>query len=318
MTWRRLLLGLLLLIVVLGATLFWLIDGHGPGSTPAYDDLVVAQTLQHEGRERHWLEVVPRDLPPGRPLLLALHGSRSDAQGMRANTFKEFDRLALEQGFAVAYPAGVDKHWNECRKNLNATANHENVDDVGFLTRLVDTMQQRHQIDPARVFVTGFSNGGHMAYRLALEVPERIAAIAPVVANLPVDENSDCPAPVAGLPVLIMNGSEDPVNPHTGGVVKLLWDDSRGEVMSSMDTARFWAAAAGYDAETQPPTLSATDQLETALWHTPHLPPVKLIAVMGGGHTMPHPTYRLPRLLGDTSKAINGPEQIWQFFASLP
>ncbi|WP_238946921.1 alpha/beta hydrolase family esterase [Seongchinamella unica] len=77
--------------------------------------------------------------------------------------------------FVVAYPDGFDNHWNGCRKSASYTANTRGIDDVGFTRALVARLSADYGVDPGRVHLGGFSNGGNMVYRLALEAPELIA-----------------------------------------------------------------------------------------------------------------------------------------------
>lgn len=123
--------------------------------------------------------------------------------------------------------------------------------------------------------------------------------------------------------MMVINGSEDPVNPHEGGVVEILGDRSRGNVLSSLDSARYWARLAGHGpAPTSSETIDANPDDDTALeiqrWEAPGRVPVQLVSVLGGGHTFPHPLYSLPRLLGRTSHEVDGAELIWAFFEAIP
>ena len=72
-------------------------------------------------------------------------------------------------------------------KNVSDPAHQQNIDDVGFFTILIENLSQEFTIDPHRIFVTGISNGAMMSYRLAIEISEKIAAIAPVAGAMPID-----------------------------------------------------------------------------------------------------------------------------------
>src|SRR5213078_4064763 len=118
--------------------------------------------------------------------------------------------------FAVVYP---DAHehggdWNACGTVADVSANGPGIDDVGFLTGVVDKLVTEIGIDPGRVFAAGSSRGGFMAFRLALEAPSRFRAVAAVSANVPSPENFKCkPAAQATTSVMIMNGTDDPLVP---------------------------------------------------------------------------------------------------------
>ena len=109
---------------------------------------------------RHYDAFAPAHLPPNRPLVIVLHGN--GGTGHQIRKFTHFDDLATKNGFVVAYPDAIDHHWNDGRPEV---ANGS--DDVGFIAKLIAELSARYSIDPARVYVTGISNGGIMAYRLA-------------------------------------------------------------------------------------------------------------------------------------------------------
>jgi len=90
-------------------------------------------------------------------------------------------------------------------------------DDVGFVLAILDLVAESVRFDPDRVFVTGASNGGMMTFRLALEANDRFTAAAAVIANLP--DPSECRPLVDPIPMLIMNGTDDPLMPYEGGYV---------------------------------------------------------------------------------------------------
>ena len=98
-------------------------------------------------------------------------------------------------------------------------------------------------------------------------------------------------------------------------------DSSRGLVRSALDTARYWAALAGYTGKgafAVWPERAADDSttVESTLWSAVGKQPVQLLTVVGGGHTIPHPVFRLPRILGRTSHEFEAAEVIWEFFST--
>ncbi|MAA87336.1 MAG: polyhydroxybutyrate depolymerase [Haliea sp.] len=239
---------------------------------------------------------------------------------MRDASYRAFELLADREGLVVVYADGFENHWNDCRGGASYSANEENIDDVGFFRALVAVLGKTYNADLRRVYATGLSNGGHMAFRLALEAPDLIAGIAPIAANLPVQDNMDCEPSGKPVATLIINGTDDPVNPYAGGVVDVFGDTSRGQVRSSFDTARYWATLAGYNgpAEQQTWFERATGDgttVTSAAWSSTSGPPVGLISVEGGGHTVPNLKYRMPRILGKTSHEFNTAEIIWAFFS---
>ncbi len=154
-------------------------------------------------------------------------------------TAYEFETLADRGNFIVVYPDGFERYWNDCRKRGAFSAKTRNVDDVGFIHTLIDRFREDFGVDSAHVFVMGFSNGGQMAFRLALELPLEIAGIAAVAANLPAPDNCACREAERPVPVLIVNGTADPINPYAGGSGWFGLARSGG-LRSTMETADYF------------------------------------------------------------------------------
>jgi polyhydroxybutyrate depolymerase len=272
-------------------------------------------------RSRSFAYYAPEPLPPHSPLLIAFHGSGGNGETFRRQTGYGFDRLADAHGFVVVYPDGYEGHWNDCRKAAPFSARKLHIDDVGFVRALIEHFQSTLGIDRARVFATGHSNGGHMAYRLALEMPDGIRAVAPISANLPTPENLDCQASGKSVPVLIMNGTRDPINPYSGGRVTLFGFGDRGNVCSSVDTATYFTQLGAISAspfKERLPGGSETLWVERSTWGSPGTVEVVLDTVHGGGHVVPQGVFRYPHILGLTDSAFDGPAEIWAFFARQP
>src|SRR4030042_58972 len=154
------------------------------------DPNTFTRTIMVNGLERTYRIHIPPDLPEGSTpaLLFVLHGGGGTGEGMeRTLTRGVFNILADQQNFLVVYPDGVEKNWNDGRKNVSDPAHQQNIDDVGYFTILIENLSDEFSIDPHRIFTTGISNGAMMSYRLACEIPEKIAAIAPVAGALPID-----------------------------------------------------------------------------------------------------------------------------------
>ena len=315
----KILLVLVALLLLAAVLAWWWYLRADPMVAPVLPGKLESGSLEHGGIERNWLAYVPAAKTPAPALVLVMHGSRGDAQRIRAASRYGFDVLAERFGFIAVYPNGYENHWNDCRAGANYSANTENIDDVGFLRALVKQLVAEQGVDPARVFATGLSNGGHMAYRLGLEAPELVAGIAAMAANLPVADNFDCQPSGQAVAALVMNGTADPVNPYGGGVVEIGGDASRGLVLSAEETARYWAGLAGYEGQgvhRSWPAQVADDvtSVESIDWSASGRVPVSLLTINGGGHTIPHPIFSLPRILGPTSHQLDGPGFIWSFF----
>lgn len=278
-------------------------------------------SIRVDSLERTYKAYVPANLPNRPALLLAFHGSKGDGETMRVYTGHAFERLADRHGFIVVYPDGFKRHWNDCRRSGPYAANTLDVDDPGFVRALIRQFAVEHGADTAKVFATGFSNGAHMAYRLALEMPRSVRGVAAVGANLPAPDNLDCTPSGEPVAVLIMNGTADPLNPFEGGEVGLYGFLKRGAVRSAKASAAYFSALGGRNAAQPIRTQIRSDEVDEVVdritWVAPGRPPVCLYAVRGGGHTFPQPYYRFPRLLGVTFRTLNGPAEIWTFFNEL-
>jgi polyhydroxybutyrate depolymerase len=315
------LLGMIAVLAVAAVALaWWQYLRVEPMAPPPLPGSVQAGSLEHAGRSRSWIAYAPAARPSDLALVLILHGSLGSGERMRTLTRYGFDLLAERYGFIAVYPDGYQQHWNDCRGGASYAANLENIDDVGFLRALVQRLVDDQGVNPSRVFATGFSNGGQMAYRLGLEAPDLVAGIAAMAASLPVPANLDCQPLGKAVATLVMNGTEDPVNPYAGGLVEAFGDASRGEVQSSIATASYWAELAGYPGrgvQREWPRRDPGDPtaVRSVEWSAAGRVPVSLVTIEGGGHSIPHPVLNLPRILGPTSHQLDGPEVIWDFFS---
>jgi len=275
------------------------------------------------GLKRTYLLHVPpaRDKTKPKPLLIALHGGGGQGKHMRRLTRGGFDRLSDQDGFVVAYPDGVEKHWNDGRGETAYRAHRDNVDDVGFISALIDRMVRELNVDPRRVYVTGMSNGAMMSYRLACDLSEKIAAIAPVAGAIPENLYPSC-SPSRPVHVLAINNVNDPLMPFAGGNVTGPWGRKKlGEVLSTAETVAFWARhnncslppAVIYEPDRDP--QDGTRIRKEVYPEGENDVTVILYAVEGGGHTWPGGNqYFNERIIGKTSRDMDASEVIWGFF----
>ncbi len=253
------------------------------------------------------------------PLVIALHGGGGTGRRMESLTLGGLNKLSDREGFVVVYPDGIEQHWNDGRAEVKYRAHRENIDDVGFLSALIDRLAEGANIDKRRVYVTGVSNGAMMSNRLACELTGRITAIAPVAGNMPYDLVSRC-APSKPVPVLMISGTEDPMMPWAGGEAHFL-RLKFGKVLSVPETIKFWrmhnhcapAPASTWEPDTDPQDGTRVRKEVYAGCETGA--EVILYAVEGGGHAWPRGHRYLPeRLIGKTSRDIDANELIWDFF----
>ncbi len=273
------------------------------------------------GVERTFSYYLPSTLKEGAALIFVLHGSISNGEAIRKMTGNEFDLLAETNQYIPVYANGFEEHWNDCRASADYSANTEDIDDIAHLAFLIDLFVQRHQIDPSKVFVTGHSNGGHMAYKVALEAPQMIRAAAAISANLPVAENFDCEKSGIPVSIAIFNGTEDTINPYYGGTVRLGTNESRGLVLTTDQTTDYWTQLAGAkmaspDKIVEYPETDGMPYTSVIATHWDGINniEVRLYRLQGSGHVIPSKIYDFPDYIGPNASDISGPQEIVKFF----
>jgi len=303
--------------VGLGALFGYFVYSPAP-ELPRLSGTLSKGTIEVGGLNRTYLTYVPRGLAKAAPLVVVMHGSGENGAQMRIETGYGFERLADKHGFAVVYPNAYEGYWDVCSIVGDHSANKLNIDDLGFLTGMVDKLIAEIGVDPGRVFAIGSSRGGSMAFRLALEAPSRFRAVAAVSANVPTPENFKCkPAEQGTSSVMIMNGTNDPLVPFEGGKVSLFGLFYRnGKVRSSRESGQYFADlnSIASTPETNETQVADGVHVQQVLWRNDSKVEVELVATHGGGHGIPQPYRRHPRILGPSPKEPNGPEVIWAFF----
>ncbi len=227
--------------------------------------------------------------------------------------------LVARENLVAIYPNAFRREWNDGREGRQQTRG--NADDVAFIRALVKALVDEGIADPKRIYVTGPSNGGMMTLRLLCEAPELFAAAAPIIASLPVDTAGKC-KPTRPLPVLVINGTADPLVPYAGGGVGFA--GRRGNVISTDETmTRLRRINGCSDANTTErlPDLDPDDgsTVTIASWTSCSSgAPVVLYRIDGGGHRIPHRNgvrmQMMDRLLGTENRDFDAPEAIWAFF----
>lgn len=283
-----------------------------------YPDL---ESIEHDGMERKFRLFVPSvytGVDPV-PLVICLHGGGGNSKNMIKLSFGGFNELAEMDTFLVVYPEGIGKSWNDGREVEAIASQEQDIDDVGFISSLIDHLSGKYSIDPNRIYATGISNGGFMSFRLACELSDKISAIAPVAACQGELISTTC-SPVTPVPVLMINGTEDPLVGWDTEEV-MVNGNARGRKLTVMESFAFWQS------------LNLCDSVATTTTDLPDLDPedgtivqllqsgcadsasVWLYQVNNGGHTWPQGwRYLGERTIGITSQDINATEVIWAFF----
>jgi polyhydroxybutyrate depolymerase len=230
--------------------------------------------------------------------VLVLHGR--GGSGAAVARLTGFAARADSAGFIAVFPDAVTRRWNDGRLSTGP-------DDVGFLAALVSELAGEYGVDTSRVYVTGMSNGAIMCFRLAAERPGVFAAIAPVAGSMS-RQSLDTWQVERPVPVLMVNGTLDPVVRYRGGK----------ELASVVRTARFWVLANGCGPNPETlavpgPTPGDSTSVTCERWTGKGKSEVLLYTVVGGGHTWPSGGAR-PARFGPTSRDIDATRLIWEFF----
>jgi polyhydroxybutyrate depolymerase len=267
--------------------------------------------IEFEGMSRYYLLHLP---PAARnakiPALLMLHGGGGTPEHGGS---RDLNRYADLKGFMVAYPAGVNKTWNDGRLMRG-----RNYDDVGFLSAVIDELAAKYNADRKRIYVTGMSNGGFMSFTLACRIPQKLAGIATVAGSMGVGAIEDC-HPSRAIPVMMINGTADPLVKWEGGKV-LRREGSESEPITKV--VNFWRTEACGSAQPKLTTEALADldpndgsTVEVTRASCPGGEVVNY-TVKGGGHTWPGGVQYLPKfIVGNLNHDFVASEAIVDFFA---
>ena len=223
-------------------------------------------------------------------LLFILHGSGGTGMEM-VQASAGLHTAAVLNSTIIVYANGYKKYWNECRKASTAAANVLNINENLYFEKMIAYFAANYGIDTNQVMVIGFSGGGQMAYKLAMTMPEKIRSICSIVANLPTTENFDCVAKDRPVAVMVVNGTEDGVNPYNGGKINA-GNIVLGNVRSTDETIGYWAKVNGYKPSKRPKTETITNtasntKLVKISYQNPKKMDVLLYKIVGGKHELP-------------------------------
>jgi polyhydroxybutyrate depolymerase len=272
-------------------------------------------TLDFGGTQRRYIVHVPPAYNAARPwpLVLSLHGSNSNGQIQLE--FTAMNETADREGFIVVYPFGTGARermlfWSA--GNCCGYAHDHMIDDVGFIHALVDELNRQLSIDPAAVFATGMSNGAMMVYRLASEMADVFAAIAPVAGTM---GTASC-QPSRPVSVIQFHGTNDEFVPVEGGVGKRSVTGTKH--YSVEHSIHAWVQANACPAMPAVTTLANHIDDGTTTEVQVYGPgrdrsEVVLYLIHGAGHIWPGRPPR-PHYLGKTTYNVSANEVIWEFF----
>lgn len=312
------------------------------------------ETVTVEDANRTFLVHLPRGYNPKNkyPVVLILHDADNDALDMVR--LSRFDATADEHGVIAVYPNALRRRWTNFEEDSQQQnrggyggrhggmgggmggggmgrgrggqgggggrgAGRRTSNDLAFFNAMLDQLDTEYSVDDNRVFATGFSDGGFMDFQLGCNLANRIAAIAPVGAEMAKSQEEFCKnwtfRPVA---LLMINGTEDPVLPYRGR-------STAPATISAPDTAKDWAKTAGCSKSAQRTTLPprASGGLQTnvdSYGDCTQGAEVLLYSIVDGGHFWPggEQPYVPANKIGRSSDDLEANEVIWKFFAAHP
>lgn len=255
------------------------------------------------------------------PVVLVFHGGGGDPGTIRFES--GMDNVADREGFIVVYPGGTNKRlvlrnrlllWNDGRPFKDGS--YSKVDDVGFVSVLLDDLEGLFNIDKKRIYACGYSNGAQLSYRLAKRLSNRIAAVAAVAGQRPVRDDFD-PPPPRPISVMQFSGLKDKIGPYHGGQPSID-AELQTELKPVKETIGTWVEFNGCSNKPEVTEVGAAvmeryapckNETEVVLW-----------TLKDGGHTWPGGSVipGLEKMLGPVNKDINASKLMWEFFERNP
>jgi polyhydroxybutyrate depolymerase len=277
--------------------------------------------LDHGGLQRRYLIHVPPGLDPTKPaaLLLAFHGGGGYAEYMADDSRYGLLGQADRSGFVVVFPNGYSRFPGGRLATWNAggccgDARDKGIDDVGFVRAIVADVQARVTVDPQRIFATGMSNGGMMAYRLACEAADVFRAVAAVAGTEAV---AQC-RPSRPVAILHIHARNDTHVLFNGGAGPDAFRDTAKvmDFVAAPETVSRWAVRNQCVASPQR-VLEVPGGYCERYSGCRSGSPVQLCVTESGGHSWPGARTVRPGKEA-ASQALDANEQMWSFFAELP
>jgi polyhydroxybutyrate depolymerase len=239
------------------------------------------------------------------PLVISLHGAIMWPAAHQDTS--RWNRVADREGFIVAYPSGLDgdgpRHWE-------ATPNSQTSRDVAFIGDLIDTLARTYNIDPARIYANGLSNGGGMSFVLSCRMSDRIAAVG-LVASAQLLPWSAC-ADDRPVPMINFHGTAD-LAPYHGG--------KSWVAPQTLPSQPVWTANWARRNRCGPTPIEsriAADVTRTEYTECAGNATAVLYTIEGGGHTWPGGGHLPEWFAGPTTHTIDASSVMWDFFKQHP
>jgi polyhydroxybutyrate depolymerase len=273
--------------------------------------------LQHDGLARSYRIHVPKQYQASKsaPLVLAFHGGGGDMDYMAKDEYYGLISKSDAEGFVVVFPNGYSKFKSGKFATWNAgaccaSARDNNIDDVGFVRKMIASLTRELNINRQMIFATGMSNGGMMSYRLACEMSDTITAIAAVAGT---DNTIDC-QPRKPVSILHIHATNDDRVLFNGGAGKKFRDESKvTDFISVPDSVKKWVTQ-NHCQSTPLQTLEKPGAYCEKYAQCKGGVAVQLCVTDTGGHSWPGGTK--PRGSESPSQVISANDVMWDFFTS--
>jgi len=281
----------------------------------------ISDSLEHQGYKRKYIVHIPPAYTSGSsiPLVLTLHGGSGNYLSVQG--FTEMNLVSNQNGFLSVYPQGYAQAlyggytWADGR---GTSADNANIDDVGFISKLIDTLAADYNIDTSKIYVCGFSNGGFMTQRLACEIPKRFAAVGGLGCSMDTNLIQSC-NPLKAVPMAYFSGTADPEVPYNGGSM----NNPLVTPIVPVDTAvQFWVN--NNNCQNAEPLVNIPDSIPedsstVELYKYTDCDcnaDFYFYKIINGGHTWPGvPVPQYPQL-GNTNEDIHASYLLWDFFSA--
>ena len=283
--------------------------------------------LKHSGLTRYYKVYVPNSYDKSKktPVVLYLHGGGGNKDTVSTDGFYKYSD---KYGFILIAPEGTGKYalgklwatWNGGAYTVGGVvakccgqASDKNLDDLGFISKVIDEVEKNFNVDSKRIYATGISNGGLMSYVLACNLSERIAAIAPVAPS----GTPDACNPSRPVPVMHIHGTIDPIAPYDGGTGEKIFGSRDHLVQPATDVVSRWRQINGCTSTIQNSYQkgNASCVVNTECKNGSE---VEFCTIEGMGHTYPSGQQYMPiSKIGPVSYDISF-DQVWEFFKRHP
>jgi len=264
-------------------------------------------SFKFEGRGRNYEVYLPQNFKPNMPVVISLHGYTESIEWYK--TYTLLHEIADTAGFITVYPAAIDQRWNSGLISPGWPVIDTSVNDVGFISALIDTLEAHYDIDMSRVYCCGFSLGGEMTYKLAGELGHRFAAFASITGLLNDNSAITC-KPVRAFPILHMHGTLDGLE---------TWFGDNKNLWTVPETLNFWIENNGCSIPGDTVSLADIDPGDGCtvekISYTSCSGEGRLIfyKILNGGHSWPGSASAFT-LEGNKNMDINANVEILNFF----